>query len=336
MEAEMAEQPRTLGALQSYRRSGSPLRALAAPAGIVMIARGSSDTAATYGRYVLEASLGVPVALAAPSLWTRYDRRARLDGQLAIAMSQSGATPEITSVLTMMGAAGASTLAITNHADSPLAEAADVVVALGVGRELAVPATKSFLAQVLALAIVAESLGEAPWPAAAMDALGGEQERLLADAAAVEPVAADLAGARAVVQVASGYLYAIAQEGALKMLETVSMPVLSYSAADLLHGPIAVAGPDVPVVCYAAPGPLDADVRRAAGAVAARGGTVVWVGDDPPPAARHHLPVPATVPEALAPLLHAIRAQQLALAVSRVLGRDPDAPAGLSKVTATS
>jgi glucosamine--fructose-6-phosphate aminotransferase (isomerizing) len=138
------------------------------------------------------------------------------------------------------------------------------------------------------------------------------------------------------VQVGSGYLFAVAQEGALKLLETASIPVLSYSAADLLHGPVAVTGPDVPVVCYAAPGPLDPDVRRAADAAAERGAPVVWVGENPPVRAAHHLPVPSSAPEALAPLLHIIRAQQLALGVSRALGRDPDTPAALSKITTTT
>jgi glucosamine--fructose-6-phosphate aminotransferase (isomerizing) len=336
MAAEMSEQPVALAGLLSERTAaGSSLRHLPAPTGIVLIARGSSDTAAAYGRYVLEAAVGVPVTLIAPSLWTRYGRHARLDGQLAIGMSQSGRTPEITRVLQMAGRVGATTLAITNHADSPLANAADVVVALGVGRESAVPATKSFLGQVLALALVAERLGERLWPEDALDGLAAAQERLLRDDAGLDAIAADLSTARAVVQVGSGYLYAIAQEGALKMLETVSMPVLAYSAADLLHGPIAVAGPDVPVVCYSAPGPLDPDVRRAAGVAAERGAPVVWVGEEPPAAARHHLLVEPVLPEPLAPLLHAIRAQQLALAVSRALGRDPDVPPGLSKVTET-
>jgi glucosamine--fructose-6-phosphate aminotransferase (isomerizing) len=136
------------------------------------------------------------------------------------------------------------------------------------------------------------------------------------------------------VQVGGGYLYAVAQEGALKLIETASLPVLSYSAADVLHGPIAVAGPDVPVICYSTPGPLANDVSRVATEAAERGASVFWAGEDPPVIA-HELPVHAVLPEALMPLLHTVRAQQLALAVSRALGADADRPRGLRKVTLT-
>jgi glutamine---fructose-6-phosphate transaminase (isomerizing) len=338
MAAEMADQPRALDSLLDYRRTmpAQPLSELQPPAGVLLIARGSSDHAATYGRYVLEAALGVPVSLCAPSLWTRYGRYARLDGYLAIGLSQSGQTPEIARVLELAGRAGATTLAITNDVDSPLADAAAFTLGLGVGPEHAVPATKSFLGQLLALAIVAETLGEAPWSAADPDRLPEAVQELLDDESAVAAAADMLAEARAVVQVGGGYLYAVAQEAALKMIETASFPVLAYSAADLIHGPVATAGVSVPVVCYSSQGPLEDDMRRVAAAASGRGASLVWVGEGDPPGAAHRLAVRPIIPEALMPLLHVVRAQQLALALSRAVGLDADQPTGLKKVTATS
>jgi glutamine---fructose-6-phosphate transaminase (isomerizing) len=337
MAEEMAEQPRALRSLLDFRRE-TPAAALGLrrPRAVVLIARGSSDNAATYGRYVLEAALRAPVSLCAPSLWTRYGHQVELDDCLAIGLSQSGRTPEIASVLEAAGRAGAATLAITNDPGSPLGQAASVTLGLGVGLEAAVPATKSFLGQLLALAIVAETLGEAPWSADDPDRVPDGVQAILDDESPVTEMAESLSEARAIVNVGGGYLYAVAQEATLKMIETASVPVMAYSAADLIHGPIVVAARDVPLVCYSSPGPLDADMRRVAKAAATRGAAVAWIGDKPPTDVGRGLSLPTVLPEALMPLLHVIRAQQLALALSRIVGIDADSPRGLSKVTVTS
>src|SRR3954463_6040084 len=159
MAAEMAEQPAVLrGLLERRDELQARVRALGdpAPAGVVLVARGSSDNAAIYGRYLLELALRRPVALAAPSLFTIYGARVACDGWLAIALSQSGRTPEIVDVFERVVAGGARGIAITNDEGSPLAGAAHATVALGAGEELAEPATKTFLAQLAAFALVAE------------------------------------------------------------------------------------------------------------------------------------------------------------------------------------
>lgn len=336
MAAEMADQPRALESLLRYRRMPAPPLSEAGPFdGVLLIARGTSDHAATYGRYVLEAALGVPVSLCAPSLWTRYRRSVRLDGYLAIGLSQSGQTPEIANVLEAAGLAGAVTLAITNDLDSPLGRGARFGLELGVGEERAVPATKTFLGQLLALAIIAEALGDAPWSEDDPDRIPGAVQELLGDDALVCRIADELAQARAIVQVGGGYLYAVAQEASLKMIETASFPVVAYSASDLIHGPVAMAGGNVPVVCYSTRGPLESDMQRVAELARERGAQVIWIGEAPPPAVAHHLAVPSVLPEALMPLLHAVRAQQLALSVSKAVGLDADSPQGLRKVTVT-
>jgi glutamine---fructose-6-phosphate transaminase (isomerizing) len=165
MAAEMAEQPAVLRDLQ--RRGDEVAEALAplagrALAGVVIIARGSSDHAAIYGRYLLELAARRPVTLAAPSLFTRYRAETDYAGYLAVAVSQSGHTPEIVDVLRSVRDAGATTVAVTNDAGSPLAGAADAVIPLGAGDERAVPATKTFTAQLGAFAQLAAALGPVP------------------------------------------------------------------------------------------------------------------------------------------------------------------------------
>ena len=149
----------------------------------MLVARGSSDNAAIFGRYLLEPAVGRPVALAAPSLLTLYDARVDCRGWLAIGLGQSGATPEIVDVFARRGRRGARGLAITNDRGSPLAAEGDPVVELGASAELAVPATKTFLAQLAAFALVAEALGPVPWEPAALAALPGHVGSVLDDAA---------------------------------------------------------------------------------------------------------------------------------------------------------
>jgi glucosamine--fructose-6-phosphate aminotransferase (isomerizing) len=334
MAAEMAQQPGVLGALAARRedlvarvRAVLPER----PAGVALVARGSSDHAAVFGRYVLEQASGRPVALAAPSLSTLYGVRTDYRSWVVVAVSQSGRTPEIVTMLERMKAAGACTVAVTNEAGSPLAQAADALVELEAGEELAVPATKTFTAQVAAFAILAEALGPVPWDGAAWDRLPNAVEEILADGGAARAAAQRIGGARGMICVARGYLYCVALEAALKLKETTSILAEGYSAADFRHGPIAVVDRGLPVLTFAVAGPAQEDVERLAGEVRERGGQVLSVGDGD----RVDLPAGGGIPEALATIPAAVRAQQLAWALALARGVDPDAPFALSKVTAT-
>ena len=156
---EMAEQPEVLARLLSRRIEVG----VEAPAGTIIVARGSSDHAAVYGRYLLELATRRPVALAAPSLFTRYGAETDASGWLVVGVSQSGKTPEIVDVVERLRATGGHAIAITNNGDSPLAEAAETVIELGAGAENAVPATKTFTAQMAAFAVLADALGDVPW-----------------------------------------------------------------------------------------------------------------------------------------------------------------------------
>jgi glutamine---fructose-6-phosphate transaminase (isomerizing) len=335
MTAEMAEQPRVLADLAARRdeltshvREALP----GAPAGIVLVARGSSDNAAVFGRYVLELATRRPVALAAPSLVTRYGVEDRLDGWLAVGVSQSGRTPEIVSVLESFGAAGATTVAITNDRSSPLAGAADATIDTAAGAEKAVPATKTVTSQFAAFALLAEALGDdLPWDGAAWAALPGAVGDLLADDAPARAAAEVVGDAQGLVAIARGLLLGAALEAALKLKEMTGILAEGASAADFLHGPIAVVRRELPVLTLAAGGPAAADVEEFAQAARARGGRVLAIG----PADGADLPIPAAIPDGLAAITATVRAQQLAREVSLLRGIDPDSPFGLSKVTET-
>ena len=262
MAADMAAQPATLAALIDAR--DGTVRALRsalppAPAGAVIVARGSSDYAAVFGRYIIESAIRRPVALAAPSLLTVYGDKLELGGWLAIGVSQSGRTPEVATVLSAYAAAGAHTVAITNGRESTLARAADVVVELRTGIEAAVPATKTFTAELVAFAMIAEALGRTPFPAGEWSALPGTVARILADPEPADRAAARLGDAAGLACVARGYLLCIALESALKLREAAGLRAEGWSAADFRHGPVTVAGGDLPLLTVSADGPAAGD-----------------------------------------------------------------------------
>jgi glucosamine--fructose-6-phosphate aminotransferase (isomerizing) len=331
MRADMAAQPAVLGRLAARRVEIVASLAGPEPTGLVIVARGSSDYAAIFARYLLEVVTGRPVALAAPSLVTLYDARPRLEGWLALGISQSGRTPEITTVLERYGAAGARTVAITNDPDSPLAGAAEIGIDLGAGEEGAVPATKTFTAQLAAVALVAEALGPVPWSDGDWRRLPPAVEELLGDPAPAERAAEALGAAEELVCVGRGYLMCVALEAALKLREATGVRAEGWSSADFRHGPVTVARGDIPLLAVTGPGPAAADVEELAARLAGEGTRVLRLAHE----AGADLPYPGGLPEALCTLPGTVRAQQLALALALRRGLDPDEPPGLRKVTPT-
>jgi glucosamine--fructose-6-phosphate aminotransferase (isomerizing) len=271
------------------------------------------------------------VALAAPSLQTLYGVEPRLRGWLAVAISQSGRTPEIVTVLERYGRAGAATVAITNAPDSPLALAADAATAFGAGEERAVPATKTFTAELAAMALVAEALGPVPWSAADWGLLPDVVAAVLDDPAPAERAAGRLGDADELAAVGRGYLMPIALEAALKLREASGLRAEGWSAADFRHGPIAVARGVLPLLAVSAAGPAASDVDELAAELESARTPVLRLADRP----GADLPYPAGLAEPLRALPAAVRAQQLALALARRRGIDPDSPPGLRKVTLT-
>lgn len=334
MAAEMAEQPERLAGLLSRRHDITKQVLAAVPhplAGTVLVARGSSDQAATCGAYFLEVATRRPVALASPSLYTLYGAPTDFTGYLVIAVSQSGRTPEIVEVVNHARRRGASAIAITNDPSSPLAEAAGVVVDLNAGRERAVPATKTVTAQLVAFAVIAEALGSLGLTDEAAERLPAQVAELLADSRPAEELADWLSDADRLVTVARGFLYGAARETALKVEETTSRLTAAFSAADLRHGPIAIAAEQPPVLAFAHPGPAEADVVGVVTELRARGAKARLLG----PVPGSYMSWSAEAPEVLAPVLAVVRGHQLALALARTLGLDPDSPPGLNKVTIT-
>jgi glucosamine--fructose-6-phosphate aminotransferase (isomerizing) len=332
MAADMAAQPAVLRALAERR--GDVVRDLRgpSPAGVVIVARGSSDYAAIFGRYLLEAATGRPVALAAASLQTLYGVEPRLDGWLAVGISQSGRTPEITTVLERYRHSGARTVAVTNDGDSPLATAASSCIALGADEEGAVPATKTFTAQLAAMALLAEALGPVPWEGGDWRRLPDIVEELLADSEPAERAATALGDAGELVAVGRGYLMCVALEAALKLREATGVRAEGWSAADFRHGPVTVARGDLPLLAVSAAGPAATDVEELAAELERAGTPVLRLADRPDAS----LPYPGGLAEPLCALPATVRAQQLALSIARQRGLDPDAPPGLRKVTPTT
>ena len=340
MAAEIAEQPEAVArTLQALRPLRGELRRLAAGARLVtFIARGSSDNAATYGRYLCEIHARRPASLAAPSVATHYRAEVDLGGALAVALSQSGETEEIVATLRWAAARGARTVAVSNEPRSALAAAADLALITQAGPELAVPATKTYTTQLAALTELAAAL--APDDAAfdaAQARLPAAIEAMLASAPAASLLASELAGISSMVVSGRGFTHSTALELALKVKETCSLPAIGMSHADLEHGPIAVVGGDTPVLLVApGDGPVLEGITALAREVAARGGRAYGIGGDSAFAAACGATLPGPdLPEALAPLALVVPGQLLVEALARRLGLDPDHPRGLTKVTQT-
>ncbi|HEX3932680.1 MAG TPA: SIS domain-containing protein [Nocardioides sp.] len=339
MRTEIAEQSQAVAAtVEEVRRRAEQVRtAMTGRRRILLVARGSSDNAAVYGRYLVETRLGIPAALAAPSVATHYHARLDLSDTLVVSVSQSGRTEEIVAVQRWAAELGAATIGISNDASSPLATESDVPLTTQAGVERAVPATKSYSAQLAALAGLAAALdgGEVLWELLAR--VPAELSRLESAEEGVAGAVDLLAESDDVLVTGRGLGFGTALEVGLKLEETCLRPVRGLSYADLRHGPIAVVGPGLTAVVVAAPdGPMLAPIVELAGDLAGRGARVLGVGGDAALAAAssYHVPGPE-LPEPVAPIGLIVPAQLVVESLARRLGLDPDAPRGLSKVTAT-
>lgn len=335
MRSEMQDQPTVLGRIaERFDECVDAVRAVLPRelAGVAFLARGSSDNAAIYGRYLAEMASGRPAALVAPSLHTLYAIDADYTGWLVVALSQSGETPEIATVCRRLRDDGARTIAVVNEPASGVAAAAELVVPLAAGPEYAVPATKTVTAELLAVAAVAAALGKVPFGARDLQELPAAVSAVLADPEPAEALAASWDQAERAFVAARGLLLAAAFETALKIKETTGMLAEGISAADLRHGPIAATGIGAPLLLLDDGGPASDDIGDLASLAAARGGAVALCA----PAADAQLPLPPGAPQALAVIPAVVRGQQLALALAERRRLDPDAPFGLSKVTPTS
>ncbi|MEU0481742.1 SIS domain-containing protein [Streptosporangium sp. NPDC006013] len=339
MRSEIAEQPAALRATLDalLPRVGEVEQLAGQTRQLLFIARGTSDNAAVYGRYLAEAHTGRLSTLAAPSIATTYRRRLDLDGVLAVALSQSGRTEEIVETLAWAKDCGARTVAITNGGEqSPLAQAADLALCTVAGEEKAVPATKTYTTQLAALAVLALGLGADVDPGD-LRRVPDAVEKLVGDPGDLEAIVEGLADKPGVVVSGRGLAFSTALELALKLKEACYLHAMGLSYADLLHGPIAVVDSDTPAILVAAgEGPTLAGTVALAERVTGAGASAYTVGGG---TALSSVSTAALngpdLPEWVAPLGLIVPGQLLTEALARRLGIDPDAPRGLNKVTQT-
>ena len=304
---------------------------------IVLAARGTSDNAARYAQYLWGAMNGLVMALATPSLFTRYHRPPHLTNSLVLGLSQSGRSPDIVAVLEEARRQGALTAVVTNAPGSPLAAQADIVIDLCAGEERAVAATKTYTAELAAIALACVTLSRDSDMLEALKRVPDAMAQALRVEASAKVAADSLRQMHSAAVIGRGYNYSTAFELALKLQELTYANTQAYSSADFLHGPLALVEPGFPVIGIAARGPLLADLRSLFDTLLERQAHLVCISDDPAaaPGARHVLPVPAGTPEWLTPLTLIIPGQLLALHLAVARGGDVDAPRSIHKVTET-
>jgi glucosamine--fructose-6-phosphate aminotransferase (isomerizing) len=336
---EIREQPVALErTLRSELRGIEKLKSQLAknpPRLIVLAARGTSDNAAQFGRYLFELLTGIPVSLAAPSVYTLYNKPPSLAGALVIGVSQSGESTDVNAVLEAGRAQGAFIIGVTNEAGSHMAQIADYVVQVRAGKERSVAATKTYTGQLLAMYLIAYALGAE---------LSADSLKHLPDFAAKACEIEKAAAAHAIryrfmercVVVGRGLNYASAFEMALKMMETSYVVAERFSSADLMHGPIAMVEASFPAFVFAPAGvtaqPMADTITRLESLHAE---TFVICDKANKTTFDRGLQIPVKLDELFTPIPYIIPAQLFAAYLAAEKGLNPDQPRALSKVTRT-
>lgn len=325
---------REIGPMRRFKKVVEKRR----PKLIVLVARGTSDNAALFGRYLLEITTGIPVSLAAPSIATLYQAKVDYSGALVVAISQSGESTDTNLVLERARARGALTLGITNESGSSLAKLAEHVFLVRAGKERSVAATKTYTGQMLILYLLAYALGGAiriddleRLPGAVESALGLEAE--------ITALSERYRFMRTAVVVGRGFNYANAFELALKLMETCYVVAERFSSADFLHGPIALVEPSFPVFAFAPPGATWPSIGETLQKLHGLHAEIAVITDPRNREAGTHatrvIRVPVRVKEEMTPIPYVIPAQLLAACLATQKGLNPDQPRTLSKVTLT-
>ena len=345
---EIREQPRVLERMLSdppsglsrlgrrYSRHRPPL--------IILVARGTSDNAALFGRYLFEITLGIPTSLAAPSVATLYRKRPVPKDALVIGISQSGESTDINTYLEAAKASGSFTVGITNEQSSALASLVDEVLPTSAGKEMSVAATKTYTAQLLMIYSVARTLGAA---IAHRDLLllPESVDGQLRNERQAKSMASTFQGISRAAVVGRGLNYANGLEFALKLTETSYVVAAGYSCADFSHGPIAMVEEDFPVFVFVPPGPTYGETAKLVERLGSRSVDIICIGTASEVRAlprSRWLEVRASPPKAetyaediLTPIPSIIPAQLFAAHLAEVKGLNPDKPRMLSKVTQT-
>jgi glucosamine--fructose-6-phosphate aminotransferase (isomerizing) len=306
---------------------------------ILLAARGTSDNAARYGQYILGAIDRLPVALAAPSLFTRYQAPPRLEGSLVIGISQSGQSPDIVSVLEEGRRQGAPTIALTNDLDSPLAQVAELKIGLGVGKETSVAATKTYTAQLTAMALLALCLKGSPVELAMLAGIPAAMAEALESEPQAKEAAKALVYSDHAIFIGRGFNYSTTHEIALKCKELANIQAEPYSSADFQHGPIAIVDKNFPVSLISIGETFREELNELGKTLRSRGARLVTFGDEPLEGSitgqDMFIPVPKGLPEWLSPIPAILPGQLLAYHLTIARGFNPDRPRAIHKVTLT-
>jgi glucosamine--fructose-6-phosphate aminotransferase (isomerizing) len=343
---EIRQQPEALArTLASERRKTGRFTedvARRKPRMVVLVARGTSDNAAQFGRYLIEITCGIPVSLAAPSVHTVYEAEVDYADTLVIGISQSGESTDVNVVMERARKSGAITVGITNEPKSALAGIAEHVFLVRAGREKSVAATKTYTGQLMILYLIAHALCGAMGGKIKFEDLESIPDLALAALTLDREVAALAERYRYMhhaVVVGRGLNYANTFEFALKMMETSYVVAERFSSADFLHGPIAMVGPDFPVFLFAPGGPTWPSMQEMLIKLRDLKAETVVITDERNARAVNlagrAMKIPARIPELLTPIPYIIPAQLFAAALAREKGIDADRPRTLSKVTRT-
>jgi glucosamine--fructose-6-phosphate aminotransferase (isomerizing) len=301
------------------------------PAVIATIARGSSDHACAYLKYAIELTLGLPVASIGPSIASIYGKDLKLGRAASISISQSGKSPDIVGMTQSVRRSGALAVAITNTSGSPLDEAADFTIDLHAGLEQSVAATKTFAASVVAgLSLIARWSNDTALNRAVADLPISLHHAIACD---WSPMISALDGHNALYVLGRGPGFAIANEAALKFKETCGIQGESYSAAEVLHGPVQIVTPGYPVLALAARDAAESSVADMAHKLAGQGALAFLTSDRP--GAAHKLPFASTGHPLTDPLALIVSFYGFVEALALHRGFNPDAPPMLKKVTET-
>lgn len=337
MQREVNEQPAALARLldselQNIHKVADQIKAKN-PRFVMLNARGTSDHAAQYFKYLVEITMGIPVGLSSPSVFTAYDVTPKYDDVVWVSVSQSGGSPDLVEATEKARSAGALTIAVTNATDSPLAHASELNIDVLAGPEKAVAATKSFTNQLLALYLLGDAWNGGDGSAA--QAVPGYAQQVV-DAKDATAVAGRYRFAEKMITTGRGYAYPIAREGALKLMETTYLAAQPFSSADLMHGPMAMVDPGHPVVAVVPQGIGGEAIQPVLDRLKENNADVLVVGDEARAGdAAAFIPLPQGMPEEISPIIQIIPLQQLAHDIAVQRGNNPDAPRGLRKVTET-
>src|SRR6266850_973671 len=337
---EIAEQPAALRkTIDEERSKVARLGALLKQRDIdliVLVARGSSDNAALFGRYLLEITTGIPVSLSAPSVHTLYGAKLNLRHALVVGVSQSGEGEDINQVLENARACGAHTVGITNEPSSSMVGFVDETLLMHGGRERSVAATKTFTGQMMLFYMLAAALATNT-PAWSYEAIPGFAASALEQQPAILELVQRYVFMENCVVVGRGLAYANAYELALKLMETCYVVAERFSSADFLHGPLAMVERHFPVILFAPPGVMLPGVKNLIDRLRELHAETLAITSDISVAGSctRAIVMPREIDEFLAPIPYIIPAQLFAALLAEAKGLDPDSPRSLSKVTRT-